>query len=96
MNKQELKDRVCRAIVEHRAEIEAVADSIFAEPELGFKEVKTSRKVQEARSWAFRIRTAGPSPASRGGLPAGAAGAPWRCSANSTPSSAAITSMPIR
>lgn len=48
MNKQELKDRVCRAVIEHRAEIEAVADSIFAEPELGFKEVKTSAKVKAA------------------------------------------------
>ena len=59
MNKQELKDRVCRAIVEHRAEIEAIADSIFDEPELGFKEVKTSAKVKAS---AFPIRTALRSP----------------------------------
>ena len=32
MNKQELKDRVCRAVVEHRAEIEAIADSILLSP----------------------------------------------------------------
>ena len=33
-----LKERVCQAIDAHREEIIALGDSIFAEPELGYKE----------------------------------------------------------
>lgn len=46
MTKEELKRRVCEAIHARRDDIKAVAESIFAEPELGFKETKTSEKVK--------------------------------------------------
>ena len=46
MDKQQLKARVAEALRARRADIEAVAKSIFAEPELGYKEVKTSAKVK--------------------------------------------------
>ncbi len=46
MTKEELKERVCEAIRARRTDIKAVAESVFAEPELGFKETKTSAKVQ--------------------------------------------------
>lgn len=42
--KEELKKMICEAIDRRRDEIIAFADSIAAEPELGFKEVKTSEK----------------------------------------------------
>ncbi len=42
--KEELKKMVCEAIDAHRDEIIAFADSVAAEPELGFKEYKTSEK----------------------------------------------------
>ena len=46
MNKAELKEAVCKAIDARYADIEKVAMDIFAEPELGFKEKKTSAKVK--------------------------------------------------
>lgn len=46
MTKEELKRRVCEAIRARRADIKAVAKSVFAEPELGFKETKTSEKIR--------------------------------------------------
>lgn len=46
MTKEELKRRVCEAIRARRADIKAVAESVFAEPELGFKETKTSEKIR--------------------------------------------------
>lgn len=48
MDKVILKEKVCTAIAAHRADIEAIANAILAEPELGFKEVKTAKKVQDA------------------------------------------------
>ncbi|MCD8198741.1 MAG: amidohydrolase [Phascolarctobacterium sp.] len=45
MDKQILKQKVCTAIDASAKEIETLADSISSEPELGFKEVKTSAKV---------------------------------------------------
>ena len=45
MDKDLLKAKVCAAIDDSAAEIEALANSIADEPELGFKEVKTSAKV---------------------------------------------------
>ena len=42
--KNELKKMVCEAIDARREEILAFADSVAAEPEFGFKEVKTSKK----------------------------------------------------
>ena len=48
MDKAQLKQRVCEAIRARRADIEALANSIAAEPELGFKEEKTSQKVKKA------------------------------------------------
>lgn len=46
MTKEELKRRVCEAIRARRADIKAVAESVFAKPELGFKETKTSEKIR--------------------------------------------------
>lgn len=46
MDKQTLKDRVCRAIAAHADELTALAESIAQEPELGFKEHKTAAKVE--------------------------------------------------
>ena len=48
MDKDQLKKRVCEAIRKNFAETQALGHSIFAEPELGFKEVKTSAKVKAA------------------------------------------------
>ena len=42
--KEELKKMICEAIDARRDEIIAFADSVAAEPELGFKEYKTSAK----------------------------------------------------
>ena len=42
--KDELKKLACEAIDARRDDIIAFADSVAAEPELGFKEVKTSEK----------------------------------------------------
>ena len=50
MDKDLLKAKVCAAIDDSAAEIEALANSIADEPELGFKEVKTSAKVAEFMS----------------------------------------------
>jgi len=47
VDKDLLKAKVCAAIDNSAAEIEALANSIADEPELGFKEVKTSAKVAE-------------------------------------------------
>ena len=44
MDKEQLKKRVCEAIRKNFAETQALGHSIFAEPELGFKEVKTKKK----------------------------------------------------
>lgn len=46
MDKAQLKARVAEALRARRADIERIAQSVFAEPELGFKEVKTSAKVR--------------------------------------------------
>ena len=43
MPKEELKQRVCEASRKRRADIEGIAQNIFSEPELGFKEQKTSK-----------------------------------------------------
>lgn len=42
---EELKQLVCNTIDADKASIEAYADSVFNEPELGFKEVKTAAKL---------------------------------------------------
>ena len=43
----ELKRAACEAIDNHREDILALGDSIFNEPELGYKEFKTAAKVQK-------------------------------------------------
>ncbi|MWN05888.1 amidohydrolase [Gilliamella sp. Pas-s95] len=48
MTKEELKKKVCNAIANRKADIKAIAQSIWAEPELGYKEHKTAKKVEEA------------------------------------------------
>jgi len=45
---QELKKRACEAIDANRDKIIAIGDSIFEEPELGYKEFKTAAKVKKA------------------------------------------------
>lgn len=45
-SKEELKKAACEAIDKNKEKIIAFGDSIFAEPELGYKEVKTSKKFQ--------------------------------------------------
>lgn len=47
MEKELLKQRVCAAIDAHADKIKAICASINDEPELGFKEAKTSAKVAE-------------------------------------------------
>ncbi|WP_392559984.1 amidohydrolase [Orbus mooreae] len=48
MNKQQLKQKVCQAIADRKADIKAIAEAIWAEPELGYKETKTAAKVEDA------------------------------------------------
>ena len=48
LTKEKVKQRVCDAIVEAQPFIRSVAESILKEPELGYKETKTSAKVQQA------------------------------------------------
>ena len=48
VSKQELKRRACEAIDKNRDKIVALGDSIFSEPELGYKEFKTSEKIKKA------------------------------------------------
>ena len=63
VSKQELKQRAIAAIDKNRDKIIALGDSIFSEPELGYKEVKTSAKLKAVfESWATNIRMAWPSP----------------------------------
>ncbi|MCL2851580.1 MAG: amidohydrolase [Defluviitaleaceae bacterium] len=46
LSKQQLKEIAIKAIDEHRGKIIAIGDSIFEEPELGYKEFKTADKVK--------------------------------------------------
>ena len=48
VSKQELKQRAIAAIDKNRDKIIALGDSIFSEPELGYKEFKTSEKIKKA------------------------------------------------
>lgn len=48
MTKEELKAALCAAIEKRLDDIRAICMSIAEEPELGYKEVKTSAKVREA------------------------------------------------
>lgn len=48
MTKEELKQKVCDAIVNRKSDIKAIAESIWKEPELGYKETKTAEKVEKA------------------------------------------------
>lgn len=47
MTKEELKQKVCQAIEARREQIIELGESIYREPELGFKETKTAAKVEE-------------------------------------------------
>ncbi len=46
-SKEELKKAACAAIDAKRQELIELGDSIFAEPELGYKEVKTAAKIKK-------------------------------------------------
>lgn len=48
ITKQQLKTRVCEAIAARKADIKTIAENIWNEPELGYKETKTAEKVQKA------------------------------------------------
>lgn len=47
LTKEEVKQRVCDAIVAGQEQLRALASAIMDEPELGYKEYKTSQKVQD-------------------------------------------------
>jgi len=47
LSKQELKKIACEAIDKNKDKIIAIGDSIFEEPELGYKEYKTAEKVKK-------------------------------------------------
>jgi len=47
MEKEELKQKICQAIEASKEQILALGESIYKEPELGFKETKTASKVEE-------------------------------------------------
>ena len=47
LTKEEVKQRVCDAIVAGQDRLRALAGAIMDEPELGYKEHKTSQKVQD-------------------------------------------------
>lgn len=46
MTKEELKQKVCQAIEARQEQIIELGESIYREPELGFKETKTAAKVE--------------------------------------------------
>ena len=46
MTREELKRKVCEAIAARKDDIIALGESIFNEPELGYKETKTAGKVE--------------------------------------------------
>lgn len=48
VNTTEIKQKVLKAIEARRVNIEAIAQAILKEPELGYKEIKTSAKVRAA------------------------------------------------
>ncbi|KES19194.1 amidohydrolase [Gilliamella apicola] len=48
MTKDELKKKVCDAIANRKADIKSIAEAIWSEPELGYKEHKTAKKVEDA------------------------------------------------
>ena len=48
MTKEQLKQKACEAIDQNREKIVALGRSIFSEPELGYKEFKTSEKIKKA------------------------------------------------
>ncbi len=47
MDIKEIKRRLCEAVDNNAEKIIALGESIFAEPEMGFKEVKTAAKVKK-------------------------------------------------
>lgn len=55
MDKDLLKQKACEAIDAYAAKIKDIADRIYAEPELGFKEVKTAAKVKAFMEEEFGI-----------------------------------------
>lgn len=46
MTKDQLKAKVCEAIASNKDIIKKLADDIWAEPELGYKETKTAKKLK--------------------------------------------------
>lgn len=46
ITKEEVKQRVCKAIVDAQPRLRELAESIMAEPELGFKEVKPLKRFK--------------------------------------------------
>lgn len=47
MTKEELKKKICDAIDKRNGDIVSLSEDIYAQPELGYKENKTSEKVQK-------------------------------------------------
>ena len=50
MNVQEMKQAACAVIDRHAEELLALNQSIFEEPELGYKEFKTAGKIKIGRA----------------------------------------------
>ncbi|MGL4212095.1 MAG: amidohydrolase, partial [Morganella morganii] len=48
MTKEQLKAKVCEAIAARKGDIKKLAENIWAEPELGYKETRTAKKVEAA------------------------------------------------
>ena len=61
--KDELKRRVFEAIDRRAEEIIGIGERIASNAEMGFKEVKTARLVQETLGRASRSRACGRTPA---------------------------------
>ena len=95
----DVKRAVCEAIDRRSEEIVALGETIRKNPELGFKEFKTARLVEETfeRAGPAAPRRAGDDRrARRGGGRRGRRARPSRCSASWTASSWPATRWPIR
>src|SRR5438094_9970815 len=89
MTKNELKERVYAAIDRRAEEIVRLGERIRKHPELGFKEVKTARLIEETLAGiGLKPKTASRSRAcARRRRDGRATGRRSRCSVSSTPSS---------
>ena len=79
MDKQQIKAAVCAAIDQNRDKLIALGKDIFAHPELGYKETRTSALVQQMfEELGLPYQNGLPSPGSRPGPPGGTTAPPSR------------------